>query len=89
MEARQMTPFFSSTFSAMFVTFICEFEKYSIFTSIFGQKLLIWKADHNFLERRHPEVKTPKRQPISSTRRSQIPSFLGSSSWTITLTFAP
>ena len=26
MEARQMTPFFSSAFSAMFVTFICEFE---------------------------------------------------------------
>ena len=51
-------------------------------TSIFGQKLPIWTAHHTFPESRHPEV-TKNLCYVLSTRRSQRPNFLGSSSWTI------
>ena len=51
-------------------------------TTIFGQKLLIRTAHHTFLEGRHPEV-TKNLYYVLSIRRSQIPIFLGTSSWTI------
>ena len=47
METRQITPFFSSTFSDLTVCKISQF---------FGQKLPIQTAHHTFLESRHPEV---------------------------------
>ena len=53
-------------------------------TSIFGQKLPIQTAHQTFLETRHPEV-TKNLYYVLSTRRRQIPIFLGSSSWTILL----
>ena len=70
METRQMTPFFSSTFFDLFVTFISEFENtqnsflcgpslWSIMVCkilVFGQKLPIQKTHHTFLESRHPVV---------------------------------
>ena len=66
MEARQMTPFFSSTFS-VFVAFIFVFENgqnsfscsppFGPFWSVqyvnFGQKLPIRTTHHTFLESRH------------------------------------
>ena len=69
METRQVTPFFSSTFSALTVCNI-DFENsqnsfscgspFGPFWSVkylnFGQKLPIWTAHHTFLESRHPEV---------------------------------
>ena len=92
----QMTPFFLSTFSDLFVIFIPKFENtqnsflcdppfapfWSVNTSIFSHKLPIQTAHHTFLESRHPEV-TKNLYYVLSTRRSQIPIFLGSSSWTI------
>ena len=51
-------------------------------TSIFHQKLPIQTAHHTFLESRHPEV-TKNLYYVLPTRGSQIPIFLGSSSWTI------
>ena len=48
----------------------------------FGQKLPIRTAHHSFLESKHPEV-TKNLYYVLSTRQSQIPIFLGSSSWTI------
>ena len=70
METRQMTPFFSSTFYALFVTFIFIFGNsqnsftfgppFGPFWSVkylnFGQKLPIRTTHHTFLESRHPEV---------------------------------
>ena len=69
-ETRQMTPFFSSTFFALFETFIFVFENsqnsllfglpFSPFWSVkypnFGQKLPIRIAHHTFLESRHPDL---------------------------------
>ena len=43
----------------------------------------MWTAHHTFLESRHPEV-IKNLYYVLSTCRSQIPIFLGSSSWTIT-----
>ena len=65
-----MTPFFSSTFYALFVTFIFIFGNsqnsfscgvpFGPFWSVkylnFGQKLPIRTTHHTFLESRHPEV---------------------------------
>ena len=51
-------------------------------TSIFGQKLPIQTAHHTFLESRHPEV-TKNPNYVLYSLRSQIPIFLGYSSWTI------
>ena len=97
MKTRQMTPFFSSTFSNLFVIFISEFENaQNSFscgppplvhsglrnTSIFGQQLPIQTAHHTFLESRHPEV-TKNLYYVLFSGWSQIPIFLGSSSWTI------
>ena len=97
MKTRQMTPFFSSTFSNLFVIFISEFENaQNSFscgppplvhsglrnTSIFGQQLPIQTAHHTFLESRHPEV-TKNLYYVLYSGWSQIPIFLGSSSWTI------
>ena len=97
METRQMTLFFSSTFSNLFVIFISEFENaQNSFscgppplvhsglrnTSIFGQQLPIQTAHHTFLESRHPEV-TKNLYYVLCSGWSQIPIFLGSSSWTI------
>ena len=70
METRQMTPFFSSTFYALFVTFIFIFENsqnsfscrppfrpfWSVKYHNFGQKLPIQSTHHTFLESIHPEV---------------------------------
>ena len=70
MEARKMTPFFSITVSALFVTFIFVFGNsqnsfsggplFGRFLSAkyldFGRKLLIRTAHHTFPESRHPEV---------------------------------
>ena len=70
METRQMTPFFSSTFYALFVTFIFIFGNsqnsftfgppFGPFWSVkyfnFGQKSPIQSTHHTFLESRHPEV---------------------------------
>ena len=69
METRQMTPFFSSSFSALFVTFTFVFQNdYSFLCGPFfgpfwsvkylniGQKLPIWTAHHTFLQNRHTEV---------------------------------
>ena len=70
METRQMTPFFSSTFYALFVTFIFIFGNsqnsfscgvpFGPFWSVkylnFGQKLPIRTTHHTFLESEHPEV---------------------------------
>ena len=70
METRQMIPFFSSTFSDLFLTFIFTFENsqnsfscgppFGPFWFVkylnFGQKLPIRTAHHTFLESRHPEV---------------------------------
>ena len=69
METRKMT-FFSSTFYALFVTFIFIFEysqnsfscgpPFGPFWSVkyfnFGQKLPIQPTHHTFLQSRHPEV---------------------------------
>ena len=68
METRQITPFFSSTFSTMFVTFIFVFENsqnsfsfgpalgpfWSVKYLNFGQKLLFRTAHDTFLASRHP-----------------------------------
>ena len=70
METRQMTPFFSSTFYALFVTFIFIFGNsqnsfscgapFGPFWSVkylnFGQELPIQPTYHTFLESKHPEV---------------------------------
>ena len=45
MDARQMTPFFPSTFSTL-----------TVYNIHFGQKLPIWTTHHTFLDSRHPEV---------------------------------
>ena len=72
MDTRQITPLFSSIFSALTVCntdfwiwknskliFSCS-TTFSPFLSVkyfkFGQKLLIWRAYNTFLERRQPEV---------------------------------
>ena len=47
-----------------------------------GQKLLIQKSHHTFLESAHLGV-TKNLYYALSTSRSQIPIFLGSSSWTL------
>ena len=75
METRQMTAFFSSAFSALFVTLIFLFENIQKFILMwvpaFGpfwsvkylnlrQKLSIRTTHHTFLEKRHPEdTKSP------------------------------
>ena len=58
METKQMTPFFSSTLSALTVlTFISEFENTQNsylcgpFSSV--KHFWIWKVHHTFLESRH------------------------------------
>ena len=51
-------------------------------TSIFGRKLPIQTAHHTFLESRHPDV-TNNLYYVFYSSQSQIPIFLGSSSWTI------
>ena len=70
MVTRQMTPFFSSTFSDLFVVLISEFENtqnsfscgppFGPFWSVkylnFGQKLPIRTNHQTFLESRHPEI---------------------------------
>ena len=71
METRQMTPFFSSTFSALTVCnihFLFENSQnlfwcgppFGPFWSVkylnFGQKLPIQPTHHTFLESRHPDV---------------------------------
>ena len=70
METRQMTPFFSSAFSSLFVSFIFVFENnqnlfsgglpFGPFWSVkclnFERKLPIWTTHHTFLESTHPEV---------------------------------
>ena len=61
METKQMTPFFSSSFSAQTVlTFISEFENtqnsYSCSPFWSAKILWIWKVHHTFLESRHPWV---------------------------------
>ena len=69
----------------LFVISISAFENtqnsFSCRPPIFHQKLLIQTAHQTFLESRHPEV-TKNLYYVLSTRRSQIPIFLGSSSWT-------
>ena len=88
METRQMTPFFSSTFSSLFVSFIFVFENnqnsfsggrpFGPFWSVkclnFERKLPIWTTHHTFLESTHPEV-TKNSYYVLSPRRSQIPIF--------------
>ena len=91
METRQMTSFFSSTFSALTVSSIHfwiwkYWNSFSIDppllyyglqnTSTFEQKLPIWTACLTSLESRHPEA-TKNLYCISSTHRSQITIFLG------------
>ena len=70
METKLTTPFFSSTFSALFVTFTFLFENkqnslwcgppFGPFWSVkylnFGQKLPLRTTHHTFLESRQPEV---------------------------------
>ena len=69
MEDSQLTPFFSSTFSALFITFLYLKIAKIHFLVIpplvhvdlkkylnFGQKLLIRTAHHTLLESRHPQV---------------------------------
>ena len=61
METKQMTPFFSSTFSALTVfNFISEFKNtqnsFSCGQFWSAKNLWIWAAHHTFLESRHPEV---------------------------------
>ena len=69
MKTRQMTSFWSSTFSGLIpVIFVFENSQNSFscgpifgpFWSVkylhFGQKLPIWTAHHTYLESRHPEV---------------------------------
>ena len=87
-KTRQIIPFFSSTFSALFVTFISEFEIPKIHfhvvpslvhhglwnISIFGQKQPIRTAHQTFLESRHPKV-TKNLYYALSTRQSQVPFF--------------
>ena len=88
-----MTPFFSSIFSALFVTFIFVFEysqnsflcgaPFGPFWSVnylnFGQKLPIPTAHNTFLESRHTEV-TTNSYHILSDEGSQKK---GIRSWTI------
>ena len=88
METRQMTPFFSSTFSSLFVSFIFVFgnnqnsisggRPFGPFWSVkclsFERKLPIWTTHHTFLESTHPEV-TKNLYYVLSPRRSQIPIF--------------
>ena len=97
LEARQMTPFFFIYFfRCLNIHFwIWKYSKF-IFTplvhsglqniSIFGQKLPIWTAHHNFLESRNPEVSN-NLYYVLSTSRGQIPISLCSSSWTIYYSF--
>ena len=51
-------------------------------SSIFGRKLQIQTAHHTFPENRHPEV-TERLYYVLFTCQSEIPTFLGSSSWII------
>ena len=67
MGTKQMTPFFSSTFSTLTFIFVFENSKNSFSCGYpfgplwfvkylnFGQKLLIQTAHHTFVERRYPE----------------------------------
>ena len=96
METRQMTPFFSSTFYALFVTFIFIFGNsqnsftfgppFGPFWSVkylnFGQKLPIQTTHHTFLESRHPEV-TKIYIMFCPPTGARYSFFLGSSSWTM------
>ena len=97
-ETRQMTSFFSSTFSALtlhkihfwiwkYLKFILKWSPlwYILILKIpqfFGGNLLIRTAHHNFLVSRHPEV-TKNLYYVLSTHQRQIPSFLGCSLWAI------
>ena len=65
MKTRQMTPFFSSTFSTLFVcnTHFCNWKLVPSLvhsglsnTWIFGQKLPIQTAHYTFLESRHHDI---------------------------------
>ena len=97
MKTTQMIPLFHLLFLLfLLVTFISQFENTSnsisnsLLRSIlvckipqfFSQELLIWTAHHTFPESRHPEV-TKNLYYVLFTRWSNIPIFLGSSSWTI------
>ena len=93
METRQLTPFFSSTFSALFVTFIFIFEHgqnsfscgptFDLFWCVkylnFGQKLPIRTAHHTFLESTQPQV---TKNPYHVVPRGEPKK--GISSWTNT-----
>ena len=84
MKARQMTSFFSFTFSALTVTIIFVFENsqnsvlcgllFRQFRSVkylnFRQKLPIQTAHHTFLESRHPAA-TKNPYCVLSHERSQ------------------
>ena len=84
MENRQMNPFFSSTFSALFITFSFLFENsqnsfwcgpsfvpfWSVKYVNFWQKLPIWTIHHTSLESKYSEV-TKNPCYILSPDRSQ------------------
>ena len=96
METRQMTPFFHLLFpiclSYSFLNLKILIIHFHVLpslvhsglqnTTIFVRKLPIQTAHHTFRESRRSEV-TKNLYYVSSTRRSQIPIFLGSSSWTV------
>ena len=97
MKSTQMTPYFSSNFSALPACNIHFWiSKYLNFNfkfitsvhsglyniSIFRQKLLMRTTHHTFIESRHPEV-TTNLYYFLLTWGSKIPIFLCSSSWTI------
>ena len=102
MKTRQMTPLFLSTFSDLTVGnipfWIWKYSKFSfmwlapfgLFWSVkylnFWLKLPTQAGHHTFAESRHPEV-TKNVYFVLSTRRSQIPIFLGSRSWTTFMFF--
>ena len=96
METRQMTPFFHLLFpvclSYSFLNLKILIIHFHVVpslvhsglqnTTIFVRKLPIQTAHHTFRERRRSEV-TKNLYYVSSTRRSQIAIFLGSSPWTV------
>ena len=83
-ETRQITTFFSSSFSTLFVTFILVFKNsqnsfscglpFGPFWSVkylnFGQKLPLRTAHHTFIKRSHPGF-TKNLHYILSTKGSQ------------------
>ena len=56
METRQMTPFFSSAFSVLTVTFL-NLKILKIHVHVPPPLVPIEAVHHTFLESRHPEVK--------------------------------